>query len=162
MNSEEENFMRLAIEEAEIAYQRGDLPVGAVLTINNNLIGRCSNLATTRSDWFSHAESFLLYQFSGAIKKNKEADIKLYTTWEPCLMCASIASLCRISKMIYACSDPVGGIASLNEKNLPNWYHRHWPKIKKGPFEKESYELLTKYMKEHKNVWGDFLSKFEK
>lgn len=99
MNLDRE-FMGLALEEAKIAYQRGDLPVGAVLTINNNLIGKGSNLATTRKDWVSHAENYLLNNLSRRIKKNKNSQIVLYSTWEPCLMCASVATISYVNRIV--------------------------------------------------------------
>lgn len=137
------------------------MPVGAVLTINDKLIGRESNLATTRDDWFSHAESSLLSKVSGAIKKNKGSYIKLYSTWEPCLMCASAAFGCRVNKIIFACYDPKGGVSKINPKDFPDWYKEHWPNFEKGEYEKESYELLTRYMREHKDIWGKFLNEFQ-
>lgn len=158
----DEYFMRIALEEAERGYSRGDLPVGAVLVINNQLIGKSNNATKSKNDWFSHAESNLLSQFSGEIKKNPGSEVKLYTSWEPCLMCTSIASLCRITKIVYACPDPVGGIKSLDAKHLPEWYQRHWPQIKKGPFEEESYNLLIRHMEENPSIWKEFIKKFKR
>ncbi|MDO8517662.1 MAG: deaminase [Nanoarchaeota archaeon] len=165
MNYSNNDFMKLALEEAEISYNRGDLPVGAVLTIDNKLIGKDGNSATTNEDWFSHAEASVLNKYSRAIKTSKKIDknteIILYSSWEPCLMCTSIASLCRVDKIIYSCPDPIGGVSKFNPNNLPDWYNRHWPIFERGLYEKESYNLLIKYMENNIDIWGDFIQKFK-
>lgn len=67
----DENFMRLALNEAENCYKRGDLPVGAVLTISGELAGVSGNSAKTNGDWTTHAENSLLHNVSWKIKQKK-------------------------------------------------------------------------------------------
>ncbi len=69
---DDEYFMRIALEEAELSYGRGDLPVGAVLAIDGKLIGRAGNAAKTREDWTSHAEYSVLNQFSTVVKRDNQ------------------------------------------------------------------------------------------
>ncbi len=155
------NYMKLALNEAENCYKRGDLPVGAVLVINGKLEGITGNSAKTDKDWTSHAESSLLHKLSWKIKQaGKDADSKLYTTWEPCLMCTGASVIARVSEIIYACPDPLGGMANVNPKNLGYWNEKHWPIFREGPFSKESFELLVRYMEENRIIWGEFLKKF--
>jgi tRNA(adenine34) deaminase len=156
----DENYMRMAMNEAYNCYKRGDLPVGAVLTINDNLEGISGNSARTNGDWTSHAENSLLQKVSWKIKANKGGTSKLYTTWEPCLMCTGASILSRVSEIIYACPDPLGGMAKINPKSFGTWNERHWPVFREGPFKEESYNLLVKYMRENENIWGDFLERF--
>jgi len=158
----DENFMEIAFNEAKNCYSRGDLPVGAVLTIDDKLEGVAGNSAKTNGNWVSHAENSLLQNISWKLKDNKKGIAKLYTTWEPCLMCAGAAVLCRVDEIIYACRDSVGGIALFDSYLLGEWYSKHWPTFRKGPFERESYSLLVKYMEENKKIWGHFLEKFKK
>ena len=148
----DENFMKLALSEAENCYNRGDLPVGAVLTINDFPEGIAGNSANTNGDWTSHAENSLLHKVSWKIKNHKGAISKLYTTWEPCLMCTGAAVLCRINEIIYACPDPLGGMSKLDKSLLGVWNEKHWPNFKEGPFKEESYNLLVKYMKNNKVI----------
>jgi len=162
MLSEKERFMRFAFDEAQEAYAKGNLPVGAVLTIDDFLIGEAHNLNVTKRDWFSHAEAILLSRYSNTIKVNGGKKACLYTTFEPCLMCAGIASLCRVNKIIFAYPDFIGGASRIDKKNLPEWNTRHWPifkQIEQKEYRNDSYELLIKYMKEHKDSWGTFLNK---
>ncbi len=156
----DENFMRMAMNEAYNCYKRGDLLVGAVLTIDNNLEGISGNSARTNGDWTSHAENSLLHKVSWKIKKNPNGISRLYTTWEPCLMCTGASILSRVSEIIYACPDSLGGMARMDPKNLGYWNEKHWPVFREGSFKVESYELLIKYMKENKKILGDFFVKF--
>ena len=160
--SSEKEFMELALEEAKVAYSQGNLPVGAVLVIKGKLVGKEHNSTTTDKNYCSHAESKLISQFSKEIKELRGLDVRLYTTLEPCLMCASIAGLNRIKEIIYACPDNFGGSKNIEINNLPEWYHTHWPKMRQGPFEQESYSLLISYLKENKKDWEKFLERFER
>jgi len=159
-NQIDENFMRIAMNEAYNCYNRGDLPVGAVLTINNNLEGVSGNSARTNGDWTSHAENSLLQKVSWKIKQNSGATSKLYTTWEPCLMCTGASILSRVNEIVYACPDPLGGMSKVNPAYLGIWNEKHWPIFRGGPFKEESYLLLVKYMKENEKIWGNFLEGF--
>jgi len=158
----DKNYMQMALNEAQNCYLRGDLPVGAVLTINDNLEGISGNSAKTNGDWTSHAENSLLHKVSWKIKQNKGKTARLYTTWEPCLMCTGAAILSRVNEIIYACPDPIGGMSQIDPSQLGLWNEKHWPMFREGPFKQESYDLLLKYMNENKDIWGDFLGKFEK
>ncbi len=158
----EENFMRVALNEAKNCYSRGDLPVGAVLTINDNLEGVGGNSAKTNRDWTSHAEISLLSRVSWKMKGNPKGISKLYTTWEPCLMCTGASVLSRVDEIIYACPDPIGGMSKVDSSNLGYWNEKHWPVFKEGPFREESYNLLINYMKENEKHWGTFLKNFKR
>ncbi|HLC77618.1 MAG TPA: nucleoside deaminase [Candidatus Nanoarchaeia archaeon] len=158
---DDEFFMKLALEEAERASKRGDLPVGAVLTLDNVIIGFGGNLATSHKDWISHAENNLLIKYSDKLKKYKGDNSVLYTTWEPCMMCASTAAMSRVKKIIYSCPDPLGGATLFDVENFPQWYKKHWPKIEKGSYEKVSYDLLTIHMEENPEIWERFLPRFK-
>jgi tRNA(adenine34) deaminase len=154
-------YMSLALGEAKNCYIRGDLPVGAVLTINDNLEGIAGNSAKTNGDWTSHAENSLLHKVSWKIKQSSKGAIaKLYTTWEPCLMCTGAAVLSRINEIVYACPDPLGGMSKVDKSLLGVWNSRHWPTFREGPFKQESYNLLRKYMEENKDNWETFLEAF--
>lgn len=157
----DENFMRMAMDEAYNCYNRGDLPVGAVLTIANEFKGISGNSAKTNEDWISHAENSLLHKVSWKIKQSpKEYISRLYTTWEPCLMCTGASVLSRVNEIIYACPDPCGGMSKVNSSQLGEWNEKHWPIFREGPFREESYSLLIKYMEENREIWGNFLRSF--
>ena len=156
-------FMKLAMREAEEGYERGDFPVGAVLTFNGRLIGKGNNSNRTNAEWNSHAESLLIGTYASAIQScRKEMGlVELYTTLEPCLMCIGSSVLNRVSRIVYACPDPNGGAAGIDIEALPEWYARKWPEIEKGGFRSESYNLLVNHMRKHKS-WKRILKSFEK
>ena len=161
-NEKDYEYMKMALEEAKISYNRGDLPVGAVLTIDGNLIGKGGNASNSLDKYSSHAEFIILDMFSRLLKtKDKSSESTLYTTWEPCLMCLAISRMNRLDKIIYACPDPVGGATKMDPKSVSPWYAKDWPKIENGIYRNESYELLSKYMEENKTRWGNFLKKME-
>jgi tRNA(adenine34) deaminase len=157
----DKNFMRIALNEAENCYKRGDLPVGAVLSINGNLEGIAGNSAKTNGDWTSHAENSLLHNVSWKIKQKKGHSI-LYTTWESCLMCTGASVLSRVNEIVYACPDFQGGMSRVDPSELGPWNYKHWPIFREGPFGEESYQLLRRYMIENSNIWGNFLKEFQK
>ena len=159
-NQIDENYMQVAMNEAYNCYTRGDLPVGAVLTIDDALAGVSGNSARTNGDWTSHAENSLLAKVSWKIKQNYNGIARLYTTWEPCLMCTGAAVLARVNTIIYACPDPLGGMSKVNPSALGYWNEKHWPEFREGPFKEESYNLLRNYMQENKEIWRGFLKGF--
>jgi tRNA(adenine34) deaminase len=161
MNEIDEFFMEMALNEARNCYSRGDLPVGAVLTIDDKVEGSSGNSTITNRDWISHAENSLLHKVSWKIKNNPEGIAKLYTTWEPCFMCTGAAMVSRVDEIIYSCQDPIGGMSKTNLTYLGEWNKKHWPKFREGPFRHESYNLLVQYMEKHKEIWGNFLEKFK-
>jgi tRNA(adenine34) deaminase len=160
-NEDDIKYMEMALNEAKNCYLRGDIPVGAVLTIDNKLEGISGNSANTNGDWISHAENSLLYSVSWKIKNNRNSLSKLYTTWEPCLMCTGAAIISRVDEIIYACPDPLGGQSKTNPSFLGSWNEKHWPIFREGAFKQESYGLLVKYMEENSERWGNFLKEFK-
>ncbi|MDD4983636.1 MAG: nucleoside deaminase [Candidatus ainarchaeum sp.] len=147
-------FMKIALKEAKQALNKGDYPVGAVLVINNKVVGKTRNSILTKMDWASHAEAKLMAKCSAAIKKSIKTDhanIELFTTLEPCLMCLGSAVLHRISRIVFACPDPHGGATNINQNSLKNWYKNNWPKIDGELLKEEAYKLMITFM-EDKNT----------
>ncbi len=161
-NSIDEKFMRIALDEAREGYERGDFPVGAVLTFDNIYRNKGNNSTRTNNEWSSHAEASLIRAHAPAIQMAvKEGQlVTLYTTLEPCFMCLGTSVLNRIGRIVYACPDPNGGAAGINPLSLSNWYKEHWPKIDSGMFKEESYFLLVDYMAKNKK-WKNVLKIFE-
>ncbi len=159
---DDEKYMRLALDEANNAYKRGDLPIGAVLVVEDKVFSG-SNKCKSLENWLAHAEAKLLHNNAVDIKKavKQECDIHLYTTLEPCLMCLGTIVLTRIPRIVYACPDPNGGACNLMPGEIKDWYIKRWPLIEQGHFREESYNLLTAYFRENKETWGKVLKKFE-
>jgi tRNA(adenine34) deaminase len=164
MQERDIKFMRLAIGEATEAYERKDFPVGAVLAIDNKLIGKSNNANYTQEDWNHHAETGVINRYSIVLKKarKEEKRVTLYTTLEPCIMCLGASIMNRVSRIVYACPDPNAGASNLDIKGLGNWYERHWPEIVSldGIVREDSYKLLAAHMKDI-GTWKEILEQFE-
>jgi tRNA(adenine34) deaminase len=109
MTNVHEKFMGLAIEEARRGAAEGEVPVGAVLVMNGEVIARGHNLREGLSDPTAHAEMLVLREASQRLDRWRLTDATLYVTMEPCAMCAGAAVLARISRVVYGCSDPKAG-----------------------------------------------------
>jgi tRNA(adenine34) deaminase len=168
MNFSEEDrvFMDIAIKEAEISSEEGNFPVGAVLVIDGKLIGKDRNSIHSNKDWISHAEIKLLSKYASLIKesiKNKNSIVTIYTSLEPCLMCFGASILNRISRIVYACSDPFTGATSVHLDVLPLGYKKMWPQVSGGLMEMDSYNLVVASMqKQGTDKWNEALDLYKK
>ena len=102
---EHELWMEKAFTEAEKAYQKNEVPVGAVIVYNNKIIGRGHNLIETLQDPTAHAEMLAITAAANSLTSWRLLDTSLYTTLEPCTMCAGAILLSRIKKVFYGAKD---------------------------------------------------------
>jgi len=102
-------FMRSALEEAHAAAERGEVPVGAVVVINDEIVARAGNRTITDCDPTAHAEVIALREASKRIGNYRLAGAALYVTIEPCAMCAGAMIQARIASLIYGAPDAKGG-----------------------------------------------------
>lgn len=140
-------FMGLALEEAKKAFQKAEVPVGAVVVKGNEVLSRAHNLRENEQNPLSHAELLSLEGASKKLNSWRLEDCKLYVSLEPCLMCIGAIVQSRISHLIYACPDPKGGFSSYYALDkAASW--RHKIKISSGIYRHESSLLLKKFFKE--------------
>lgn len=153
--------MEIALNEARKAMQEGNLPIGALLLINDEVIGTGRNNQVNNSDYFSHAESMLIGRNASRIKEASKLGqkIELFTTLEPCLMCFGTSVHNRVNRIVYACKDPLAGATTIQSPT--DWYKRRWPEIVGDVYRDTSYELFTRYMGEHLDIWENALRQFE-
>ena len=154
-------YMKIALKEARKAMEEGNLPIGAILLINDKIIGIGRNNQVNNSDYFSHAESLLIGRNASKIKEasKKEERIELFTTLEPCLMCFGTSVHNRISRIVYGCPDPLAGATLMQPPT--DWYKKRWPDITREVHRDISYDLFIKYMGEHLDIWKNALRQFE-
>ena len=107
----DEKFMRVALELASQAVQAGEVPVGAVVVKDGEIIGRGSNAPISRHDPSAHAEMMALRDAAQRMGNYRLVDCELYVTLEPCLMCVGAMFHARISRVVYGASDPKTGAA---------------------------------------------------
>lgn len=157
----DEEFMRKALQEARLAYARGQLPIAALLVIDNKIIEANSNSQVISNGWGDHAENILILRQQAIIRRSaKESKlVELFSTLEPCLQCMGTIAHNRISRVIYACPDPVAGSTHINPPT--EWYSKKWPKIVRGPFARESYDLFVEFMKRSPETWKNVLPTYE-
>ena len=106
--------MRLAIEQAKIAEENGDVPIGAVIVYKDQIIGRAYNQREQLKDPTAHAEIIALTQAAAALENWHLNGCTIYVTLEPCPMCAGALVLSRIDRLVYGCDDPkTGAVKSL-------------------------------------------------
>jgi len=145
--SNDEKWMRIAIEEANLAMDKNEVPVGAVLVKNDTLIAQAHNKPITKNDPTAHAEIQLLRKAGEQQKNYRLSESTLYVTLEPCTMCFGAMVHARIDRIVYGASDPKTGVCgsriNLNEENFFN----HKISITSGILEKESSELLKLFFK---------------
>ena len=108
MNDCKENqlYMKVAIEQAQIAEENGDVPIGAVVIYQNQIIGRAYNQREQLQDPTAHAEIIALTQAAAFLESWRLHGCTMYVTLEPCTMCAGALVLARIDRLVYGCDDP--------------------------------------------------------
>lgn len=110
----DEQFMRMAIDQARIAEDNGDVPIGAVIVHEGQIIAKAYNQREQLNDPTAHAEIIALTQASAALESWRLQGCTIYVTLEPCCMCAGALVLARIDRLVYGCDDPkTGAVKSL-------------------------------------------------
>jgi tRNA(adenine34) deaminase len=139
-------FMKRALVEAEAAFDRGEVPIGAVIVINNQIIARAHNLTETLNDVTAHAEMQAITAASNYLGGKYLIDCTLYVTLEPCQMCAGALFWSQISKVIYGARDEQRGCINLKTKLHPK------TKMTGGVLEEEASNLLKRFFLEKRNL----------
>jgi len=105
----DERYMRLSIEQAKIAEENGDVPIGAVIVYKDQIIGKAYNQREQLKDPTAHAEIIALTQAAAYIKSWRLNGCTMYVTLEPCAMCAGALVLARMDRLVFGCDDPKTG-----------------------------------------------------
>jgi len=145
---EDEYFMSLALEEARIAFEEDEVPVGAVLVSGEGkVLAKNHNRIISLCDPTAHAEILVLKEGAKRLGNYRLLGCKLYVTLEPCAMCAYAMVLARISELIFATLDPKTG-ASLSLYQITNDPRlNHTVKVRYGLFKEEAEKLLKDFFK---------------
>lgn len=154
---DDDKFMALALEEAKKALAHDDIPVGAVLVKNGQVLALGKNERELLSSPVAHAEVQALVAGAAAQGHWNLTGSKLYITLEPCPMCAGALVMARVEEVIYAATDPKGGAISLKIPLLENPGLNHRVKSRQGPFAQEAGTLLQEFFRKkrrEKNTSG--------
>ena len=139
-------FMKKALQEAELAYEKGEIPVGAVIVIDNRVIARTHNLTEMLVDVTAHAEMQAITAASNFLGGKYLQNCTLYVTLEPCQMCAGALYWSQISRIVYGAKDEQRGCTALNAKLHPKTI------MVGGVLEEESSQLLKRFFIEKRNL----------
>jgi tRNA(adenine34) deaminase len=141
----DEYFMRLALREAERALAHDDVPIGAVVVHQGEVIGAGHNERELRADPTAHAEMLALREAARARDSWRLPDCVLYVTLEPCAMCAGAIVLGRVPRVVYGAPDPKAGAAGSVLDVLAEPRLNHRPDVARGLLAEESAELLRAF-----------------
>jgi tRNA(adenine34) deaminase len=138
-------FMSLALREAERAPSHGDVPIGAVVVRDGELLAAAHNERELRGDPTAHAEILALREAARVVGSWRILDAILYVTLEPCAMCAGAVVLARVARVVYGASDPKAGACGsvLDVLGEPRLNHR--PQVAGGLLAPECGELLSRF-----------------
>jgi tRNA(adenine34) deaminase len=151
-NDKDNDFMKLAIDQAKIAEENGDVPIGAVIVYQNQIIGKAYNQKEQLKDPTAHAEIIALTQAAAFLKSWRLNGCTMYVTLEPCPMCAGALVLARIDRLVYGCDDPkTGAVKSLynivQDKRL-----NHRVEITSGVLKEQCSEQLQEFFAHRRQV----------
>ncbi|MFD2827018.1 nucleoside deaminase [Leeuwenhoekiella polynyae] len=139
-------FMKKALLEAETAFDLGEIPVGAVITVNNTIIARAHNLTERLNDVTAHAEMQAITAAANYLGGKYLKDCTLYVTLEPCQMCGGALYWSQLSRMVYAAADPNRGYKNLGTQLHPK------TQVTSGILEADASALLKRFFIQRRNL----------
>ena len=143
------SYMQAAMEEARLAAERDEVPIGAILVDSRNgeIVARNGNRTIEKTDPTAHAEILVIREICQQTGKQRIPNYDLYVTLEPCTMCAAAISFARIRKIVYGAHDPKGGGIEHGAKFFEQSTCHHKIAIQKGVMAEECSDVLKKYFK---------------
>ena len=137
-------FMKKALQEAEMAFEKGEIPVGALIVINNTIIARTHNLTELLHDVTAHAEMQAITSAANFLGGKYLKDCTLYVTLEPCQMCAGALYWSQISKIVYGATDEQRGFVTMGTQLHPK------TEVVSGILAEEAAELMKRFFAERR------------
>ncbi|WP_449538443.1 tRNA adenosine(34) deaminase TadA [Ferdinandcohnia sp. Marseille-Q9671] len=144
----DEYYMKLAIDEAKKAAEINEVPIGAVLVIDDEVVAKAHNLRETEQRSIAHAELLAIDEACKRTGSWRLENSTLYVTLEPCAMCAGTIVLSRVSRVVFGAHDPKGGCAGTLMNLLQEERFNHQAEIVSGICEEECSHLLRSFFKE--------------
>jgi tRNA(adenine34) deaminase len=141
----DEYYMRLALREAERALDHDDVPIGAVVVHEGEVVAAARNERELRRDPTAHAEILALREAASRLDSWRLVDTVLYVTLEPCAMCAGAIVLARVPRVVYAADDPKAGAAGSVLDVLAEPRLNHRPAVARGLLAEEATALLRAF-----------------
>jgi len=145
--SRDEHFMRLALEQARLGAEQGEVPVGAVLVRDGEVVGSGFNAPISRHDPSAHAEMVAIRAAAAAQQNYRLPGTTLYVTLEPCSMCAGLIVHARIFRVVYGASEPRAGVAVSQGRFFEQNFLNHWVRVEGGVLAEECGAILKAFFK---------------
>lgn len=140
------HFMRKALQEAEAAYTKGEIPIGAIVVVGDQVIARAHNLTELLNDVTAHAEMQAITAAANFLGGKYLKECTLYVTIEPCQMCAGALFWSQIDKIVYGARDEQRGCIAMGTQLHPK------TKMTGGVLEEECSEILKRFFVEKRNL----------
>lgn len=151
----EEKYMKEALKEAQKAYEKLEVPVGAVIVKDNKIIARAHNLKETKKDTTNHAEILVIQKASKKLGAWRLNDCEMYVTLEPCSMCAGAIINSRIKKIYIGALDEKTGAAGSVLNLFEDYKFNHKVEVEKGILKEECENILKSFFKELRKIKKD-------
>ena len=148
----EHSWMGLALEEARVAADAGDVPVGCVIVRDERVLARASNRTLRDQDPTAHAEVIAIREASRALGQWRLEGCTLYVTLEPCAMCAGAIVLARAERVVFGAWDEKAGMAGSVGDLLRHPKLNHRPQVKGGERAEESGEMLREFFRQRRGL----------
>ena len=146
----DEKYMKMALREAELGAQSGEVPVGAVLVKGDRVLAGDHNQCIKRSDPTAHAEVLVLRKAGEVLRNYRMSDTVMYVTTEPCPMCISAMIHARISRLVFGTLEPKFGAVESKINLLQEEGLNHHFEVSRGILEKECAEILKSFFKKRR------------
>ena len=150
-SSQDESFMRLALEQAKKAASAGEVPVGAVLVQDNQVIGSGFNQPIMLNDPSAHAEMMAIRNAAQTLKNYRIPESTLYVTLEPCAMCCGMMLHARVKRVVFGAPDPKTGMAGSVTNLFALKEINHQTEVEGGVLADECGELLREFFKQRRS-----------
>ena len=147
-----EKFMREALKEAQKAYEKLEVPVGAVIVKDGKIIARAHNQKETKKDTTKHAEMLAIQKASKKLESWRLIDCEMYVTLEPCSMCAGAIINSRIKKIYIGTLDKKTGAAGSVFNLFEDYVFNHKVEIEKGILQKDCEQILKDFFRELRKI----------
>ena len=139
----DEQYMKTALQEAQKAFDKGEVPIGAVVVCNGTIVAKAHNLVETLHDATAHAEMLALTTAMDNLGSKYLEDCELYVTVEPCMMCAGALHWAHVKKIVYATADEKKGYSVFTKKP----FFSKKTTVIKGILQEESQALMQQFFK---------------
>jgi len=145
------NYMKRALFQAEKAYRKDEVPVGAVVILDDQIISEAHNNSIKGLDPSGHAEIEALKKAALVVGNYRIKEAVMYVTLEPCMMCCGALVQARLAEVVFAARDPKSGVVVSNGQLLESSFLNHKVRYRQGPLENESSEILKRFFASRRN-----------